>query len=369
MKFLQEQTAGYQPQYRFVTALLLLLFGFMPYKAWAQSPNSVGASGPALALPINLTAAANSTAVFPVTYTSNGNAIAIITFSVDFDQSCLVLDVTDSNQDGTPDAITFTVPAAFNASASVNLNDTDSEIDFFIRDLAPPLATLPSAELAKITFKSRAACQGAAPFVNFSAAPHASFGSTTGVSVQGTTTDGSLLIQPGVALQSGWNLIALPVAPSNPAPVNTLAGVSGSYNLVYGYNGCTGSGQWQKFNPSGPPFANTLTTLSSTQGLWVRAANAATLYVSGAPPVNTAITLCVGWNLISYPAAAATPIATALAGIVGKYNLVYAYDSSSGNPWQKYNPTGPAFANTLTTMKKGVGYWIRVTQATTLIVP
>ena len=74
----------------------------------------------------------------PVNFTSNDHSIASTAFSVDFDQTCLAFDATDSDQDGIPDAVTLSLPGAFNVSVTFDGGDTDGELDFFIADLLPP---------------------------------------------------------------------------------------------------------------------------------------------------------------------------------------------------------------------------------------
>jgi hypothetical protein len=91
--------------------------------------------------------------------------------------------------------------------------------------------------------------------------------------------------------------------------------------------------------------------------------------VTGTLPVSTTIPLCVGWNLISYPSAAPVPLPGALASIAGKYDLVYAYDAADlADPWKQYDPLAPPEINDLTEMGPKRGYWIRMTEATTLVV-
>jgi len=157
---------------------------------------------PILSIPSNIQARASQTVSVPINFTSNGHSIASTAFSVDFDQTCLALDPTDSDQDGIPDAITLNLPGAFNASVTFDEGDTDGELDFFIADLFPPLASLPDSTLATIAFTTT--CQPdpgtsiIAP-VGFSEDPSASLGNTDGQSVPGTTTDGSVKILPEIA--------------------------------------------------------------------------------------------------------------------------------------------------------------------------
>jgi len=162
---------------------------------------SVSGAGPILSIPSNIPAQVGQTVSVPVNFTSNGHRIVSTVFSVDFDQTCLAFDPTDSDQDGIPDAVTLNLPSAFNSSVIFDGNDTDGELDFFIADLFPPLASLPYGTLATITFT--ATCQPApgtsiiAP-VGFSDDPSASFGNTNGQSVLGTTTDGSVEVLLGI---------------------------------------------------------------------------------------------------------------------------------------------------------------------------
>ncbi len=133
----------------------------------------------------------------PVNFTSNGHSITFIVLSVDFDQTCLAFDPTDSDQDGTPDAVAFNLPGAFTASATFDGGDTDGELALFISDFSAPLASLPDGALAAIAFT--ATCQpdpGASIIasVSFSNDPSASFTNTDSQSVLGTTDDGSVLI-------------------------------------------------------------------------------------------------------------------------------------------------------------------------------
>jgi hypothetical protein len=88
------------------------------------------------------------------------------------------------------------------------------------------------------------------------------------------------------------------------------------------------------------------------------------------PDYPNSATLSSGdWNLIGYPSAAAVALPDALAGIAGKYDLVYAYDAAdTADQWKKFVPNAPPFVNDLTALGPGKGYWIRMTEAATLVV-
>gem|GEM_PF-2419075 len=192
------------------------------------------------------------------------------------------------------------------------------------------------------------------------------------VTVQPAITQDSQVSIPNAAILAagpGWNLVALPREPSNPAPGAALVNAAGSYDLVYAYNACDTADPWKKYDPAAPPVVNDLTAVDPGQGLWLRATRPVTFTVSGAIPALSQVPLCAGWNLIGYPSAVPRPIAIALASIAGDYDLVYAYLSADpADPWKKYDPAAPPVVNDLAQMGPGLGYWIRVTRAVTLTV-
>jgi hypothetical protein len=172
-------------------------------------------------------------------------------------------------------------------------------------------------------------------------------------------------------LQLGWNLIALPLVPPDPAPAALLAAIAGKYDQVDAYHACDAQDTWKVFRPNMPLLAgNDLVTLDITMGFWISSTvNVSTLTIAGALPGVTAIPLCPGWNLIGYPSQNPVPLPEALAGIAGQYDSVYTYDASDpADPWKRFDPSVPSAANDLHEMKAGVGYWISANQAVTLTV-
>lgn len=153
---------------------------------------------PHLSIPSNIPAAHGGLAAVPVNFTPNGNNIASLVFSVNFDHTCLSFDPTDSNADGIPDSVTFNVPAAFGRSVSYNAGDLDGELDFLIADTFPPLSALPGGSLVTIMLRADQCTpppgSSVIAAVAFSTDPPPSFGNTTGQAVPGTTSDGSVQI-------------------------------------------------------------------------------------------------------------------------------------------------------------------------------
>jgi hypothetical protein len=100
----------------------------------------------------------------------------------------------------------------------------------------------------------------------------------------------------------------------------------------------------------------------------VRATAAVTLAVSGTEPDEISIRLCQGWNLIGYPLAQPGPVLAALSSIAGKFLRVYGYDPADPvDPWEVFDIAVPAWANDLTLMQPGRGYWLYATEDTTLV--
>jgi hypothetical protein len=195
---------------------------------------------------------------------------------------------------------------------------------------------------------------------------HVELGAVTG------GIDATLALTPmamALDLSTGSNLISLSLSPSDPAPPDALLSITGTYQMVWAYKGCDTSDPWKSYNPSAPPFANDLNAMDEQQGYWLDMTGAAQLQITGVRPVETSIALCAGWNLIGYPAGVERPVTEALAGIDGQYDLVYGYDAAdTADPWEKYNPSAPPFANDLETLRPGFGYWIRMLQPATLII-
>ena len=160
----------------------------------------VGSGQPTLLIEDEIGARPASTVDVPVEFNSGGAGIAAIVFSVDYDESCLGFDPTDSDFDGIPDAIAFELaglPDPPALSVFFDASDTDGELDFAIVDFTVPLTPIPDGTLVTVTFDTL--CTPAvgtsliAP-VEFSDDPEASFGGTGGQSVDGTTSDGSVEI-------------------------------------------------------------------------------------------------------------------------------------------------------------------------------
>ena len=185
------------------------------------------------------------------------------------------------------------------------------------------------------------------------------------VSVNVSSNTGSQTI----SLVTGWNLISFKVHPSNTAIASILSSISGNYDLVYAWNASSSSSdKWLIYDPAAS-YGNTLTTLDNTQGFWVHMTAADDLVVSGTIPTSTSLSLFTGWNLIGYPSNSDGTLPTVLSALGTNYSLVYGYDSSNSSaPWLLYDRTGATYANTLTRLQPGWGYWIKTSADATLTI-
>jgi hypothetical protein len=185
-----------------------------------------------------------------------------------------------------------------------------------------------------------------------------------GQSVFGSATNASVRVRPfQLPLQAGWNLVSMPLVPAVPSLPGLLGSIAPYYASVSAYNCNDQADPWKQHTGAG----GDLTALTEKQGVWIQMSRAATLSITGTIPFSTSIPLCQGWNLVGYPAHDERSLATALASISGKYERVMSFDAAAGD-WQSYNTGNPSYANTLTMLQPGRGYWIWMNQAAVLTI-
>jgi hypothetical protein len=176
-------------------------------------------------------------------------------------------------------------------------------------------------------------------------------------------------VAASIPLRQGWNLVASPVIPGDPAAASVFASIAGLLDLVYAYDACDTADPWKKYDPKAPPITNDLSTINVASGLWIKASADTTWLVTGTTPDLVNIPLCAGQNLIGYPSAGAAALPSALAGIAGKYNRVHAFDSAdAADPWKLFDPLAPTFVSDLTALRPTKGYWIEMKESATLTV-
>lgn len=182
--------------------------------------------------------------------------------------------------------------------------------------------------------------------------------------------DASLDLAPQTVshgLAEGWNLISLPVELDDPAIEGALETITGTYNVVWAYDGCAPpEDQWLKYDPDDA--LSSLTEVDTVHGYWIDLDAPGDLEITGLHPISTEIGLCRGWNLIGYASTTEKPVEEVFAPIAGQYDLVYGYVGGDDPRWEVHIPGFPG--STLEEMRPWSGYWIRVTvPSATLTIP
>jgi len=170
-----------------------------------------------------------------------------------------------------------------------------------------------------------------------------------------------------IELETGWNLISLPVTPTTWASTTeTLAGISTNVERVWSYDAANGT--WSVYNADGTP--SDLNTMIAGYGYWVKMTGRDTLTGVGtlyeqfipsgdtsSPSVPPQIPLAVGWNLIGYyqlPNETTATIGNALSTLNGAW-------SGNTNHLFTFTKGSSPVIKPVSVMTPGEGYWIFMT--------
>lgn len=154
------------------------------------------------------------------------------------------------------------------------------------------------------------------------------------------------LIQ-SISLEAGWNLVSFNVLPPNDS-VSVI--FSDILPVLLEVKNTT-----RTYNPDLPDFLNSLHRIKITSGYWVNVTEATVLDITGYPvdPSSTPITLVSGWNLVAYLNRQDQNVETT--SILIGPALEEIKDMTT-----TFNPSLPGFLNTLSVLKTGSGYWMKV---------
>ena len=112
------------------------------------------------------------------------------------------------------------------------------------------------------------------------------------------------------------------------------------------------------FDPSSPPFLNTLHNIKSGFGYWVKVINDDVVSHVDLPiPTEYSIDLRSGWNLIGYWKQGSTSPEIAFSELIESGVLIYVTSFNSGGA-SYFEPDG--IFNTLSIVENGFGYWIKL---------
>jgi uncharacterized membrane protein len=133
-----------------ILLMLLSISGLSSLPVYAQS--AYLSAAPELSVPTTMSAVAGGTLEVPVTFTANGNDISAVAFWIDYDETYLSIDKTDTNEDGVPNAITYQGPGTHSISTPSLDVDGEGRIGILIADTSLPFASLLDGNVLTITF-------------------------------------------------------------------------------------------------------------------------------------------------------------------------------------------------------------------------
>ena len=159
-----------------------------------------------------------------------------------------------------------------------------------------------------------------------------------------------------ISLVQGWNLVSLHTQPADMSPSSIF---TGHFDVIEEMRTLQGV-----FNTSWPIFLNTIQQLDLAGSYWVKA-NAARsgIQVIGTPPSSTVINLTKGWNLIGFPSVGAQETATLLKPLSDRNAIERVIGTG-----EFYTFDSNALFNTLSSLKPGDGYWVKMKESEALTV-
>ncbi|HAZ16995.1 MAG: hypothetical protein UV70_C0008G0008 [Parcubacteria group bacterium GW2011_GWA2_43_13] len=170
-----------------------------------------------------------------------------------------------------------------------------------------------------------------------------------------------------VAIQPGWNVISIPLTPTNPAIANVLGGLSNDIESVWSYD--TLNNQWLVYRPGGDPLLNNLTTMTAGYGYWLKFNRATASSLTGygntfgsAQSVPPSVRLDYGWNLIGFYQVNDTDSTQANHALASLERDVNDAETSLWTQLWIYSPSELQYRSIgyTDTVHAGEGYWVFV---------
>ena len=152
-------------------------------------------------------------------------------------------------------------------------------------------------------------------------------------------------------LYEGWNLVSLPLTPSDNSASSVLASVWDNVSAVYRYNATS-----KQFESA--------STMDPGTGYFVYVTQNCTWTYSGTPCTSMSTELKQGLNMVGW-LNCSKDISDALSSIEGNYWYVARWNAVSQS-FEVYNPVAPSSFNDFTAMDRGTGYFISAKAGTTL---
>jgi len=152
-------------------------------------------------------------------------------------------------------------------------------------------------------------------------------------------------------LYEGWNLLSLPLTPSDNSASSVLASVWDNVSAVYKYDATS-----KQFESA--------STMEPGEGYFVYATQNCTWTYSGTPYTSLSIELKKGLNMVGW-LNCSRDISDALSSIEGDYWYVARWNAVSQS-FEVFNPVAPPAFNDFDALERGTGYFISAKADTTL---
>jgi len=173
-----------------------------------------------------------------------------------------------------------------------------------------------------------------------------------------------------IGLTQGWNIFSCRVMPENPDMLNVVQPLIDNDVLVKVLDEAGGSVFHLPFPPPNGQWSNTIGNLLATEGYYIKVTETASFDVTGAA-VETPlqIPLSTGWNIISYPCEYAQNALTAVQALIDAGVLLKVIDEAGGTIFHlPFPPPNGQWSNTIGNFNEGQGYYVKVTQNTSLTI-
>jgi hypothetical protein len=167
-----------------------------------------------------------------------------------------------------------------------------------------------------------------------------------------------------IIVNAGIGYINLPIYGDDPTTPSVDEGMSaGEYFTLQLYDASTGT--YRDYPTSATKFQ--FTQWSNTNGTPIAGYDNPSTVYNFLETVSDTINLNPGWNLVSTDVIPTdSTISSVFASLISSNNLIYVTGFDNGTKF--YDPNGLSFFNTLNHMKRGLGVWVKVTNAATLVI-
>jgi len=159
------------------------------------------------------------------------------------------------------------------------------------------------------------------------------------------------------SLPAGWNLVSLPLTPTDNSVSAVLTSISGNYDAVKSYHAATH--QFEDATTMDPGTGYFVHVTEPSGSIWE---------YEGTAYTSMTASLSQGLNMVGWTNETGFALPGALSSIDGKYRYVARWNADE-QKYEVYLPGAPTDFNDFTTMDRGAGYFIAATSDCTLAYP